>query len=264
MTLHRRKEDFWIRIKIMLLPTTTSVGSSPTYSPMPTSDGFGYNTETVASVLENIGQYTTLLSPLLNGEIIGKTIGQALADGFDCWGSTWTPSRAEQELPEWISVISAQFEESLNVPRESLQTSVNTFFKTFWTNSVVSFDTETLEDWLGWRYDTARDCTKRGLIALEKGVDAHLKVIVELFPGIADAINADITVYWKTITLYRGLQREGPSYTKSVPQITVKLKPMVEDNASNDLGNASPKLMGGGVVMLLLAGLAWYNRKKLF
>ncbi len=243
--------------------STTGVGSTPTYSPTPTTGG-----GSVLGMLGSINSFASVLAPLLSSEVIGKTIGQALKDGLDCWGSTWTPTRAEQDLPSWYARIASEFEGALDVERSQLQSSVNSFFKTFWGNVHEDYNhAKTLAGWIGWRYDSAEDCTLRGLIALEKGIDAYLKEIEGVFPDIAKEINADISVSYTQVTLYRDPQdKKQKPYKKTVPQIQVKLKQAVVANGSDldDVQSSDPKLMGGGIGLLLLAGLAWYNRKKLF
>lgn len=248
----------------MSLPiSTTGVGSTPTFKPSPISGG-----GSVLGLLGSISTFSSVLAPLLSGEVIGKTIGQALKDGIDCWGSTWTPTRAEQDLPAWYARIAAEFERSLDVDRSKLQGSVNTFFKTFWGNVHEDYDhAKTLAGWIGWRYDSARDCTLRGLIALEKGIDEYLKQIVAIFPDIAKEINADISVSYTSVTLYRDPQsKKNKPYTKRIPQITVKLKQTVVDVVADDVQDyvsEEPAKAGfGGLGMLLLLGAGWYVYKN--
>lgn len=226
------------------LPNTTT----PT-TPTPTT-GAG-------SVLGIVGQISTissLVGTILNKEVINKTIGQALKDGFSCWGSSWTPTRAENELPTWISKIAELFKEALNVDRDGLEASVNSFFRSFWGKVRISdIPTQTLENWIGWRYDSAKDCTLKGLIVLEKGIDAYLKELESVLLKIGPEVKCTITIQKSTITLYRteaGGKKVNKPYQKTVPQIKVKVSPITDakDALENvkDLGsNKTVQWLGG-------------------
>lgn len=212
----------------------------------------------VLGAINQIGAISSLLSGLISSETINKTIGQALKDGFDCWGSTWTPTRAETELPHWINLIHQEFTKALDVKRNDLETSVNGFFRTFWGRvRISSVQTQTLEGWLGWRYDSAKDCTLRGLIALEKGVDDYLNItLVNFLKEIQTQVNATITVQKKTITLRRreaGGKTVNVPYQKSVPQITVQLKADIVQDVKDLTDNKTLQVLGG--VSLGLAAL---------
>ncbi len=229
----------------------TISGATSTTNP-PLVGGGTIDTETVLGFVQGTTFFAQVLSPLLSAEVINKTIGQALKDGFDCWGSTWTPTRAKQELPSWIAEINGEFQNALDVRREDLQASVNTFFKTFWGK--VDVTGTTLEGWLGWRYDSAKDCTKRGLIALENGVDAYLVELEGVFPQIAPQINANITVRHETITLYRWADTKKKPYQKTVPQISVVLKNDVVEGVSDLANNKVVQVMGGSVLAIVALG----------
>ena len=232
-----------------------SAGSSiQPVSTTPPLIGGGSGSGGVLALVSSLAPVTGLLGGLVSSETINKTIGQALKDGFKCWGATWTPTRAENEGPYWIGLISAEFKKSLDVPREELQASVNNFFKTFWGNIASDYDpNKTLEGWLGWRYDSARDCTKEGLIRLERIADGHLEQIVSTLPEIAKAINGTITVRRVAHTLYRYPQTKQKPFTKTIPQITVSLKNDVIEDVKDLGGNKMLQVMGG--VGLALAGL---------
>lgn len=233
------------------LPNTTT----PT-TPTPTT-GAG----SVLGIVGQISTVTSLVGSILNKEVINKTIGQALKDGFSCWGATWTPTRAENELPTWISKIAELFKDSLNVDRNGLEASINSFFRSFWGKTWIDAKThKTLENWIGWRYDSAKDCTLKGLIVLEKGIDAYLKELESVLLKIAAEIDATITIQKSTITLYRteaGGKKVNIPYQKSVPQIKVKVNPIsdAKDALENvkDLGNNKTVQWLGGIG--LAAGL---------
>nr|WP_293300637.1 hypothetical protein [Allomuricauda sp.] len=233
-------------------------GGSPASTTPPIAGG-GTKGGSVLGSVSAIGSVANLLGGIVSSEVIGKTIGQALKDGFKCWGSTWTPTRAENELPQWISIISNHFKQALDVPRGELEQSVNNFFKTFWGKSSFEAGSTTLENWIGWRYDTAKDCTKRGLIALEKGVDSYLNnTLVPALKQIGPEINATITVTSTQITLRRTNNKDGSggtkkAYTKVVPQIRVKLKADVVEDVKDLAGNKTLQFFGG--VGLAIAAL---------
>lgn len=196
----------------------------------------------VLNAVGGLSGVTNALKSVINGKVFSKTIGQALKGGIKCWGATWTPDRAEKDLPVWYGRISELFKKSLNVEKDGLEKSVNDFFKTFWFKVREDYDyNKTLEGWLGWRYDSAKDCTLKGLIALEKGIDGYLKELEGVFSEIGPEINANIKVSHKTITLYRERNKKGKPYTKTVPQIKVTLLPEKNDGV---VGSASP-LNGG-------------------
>ncbi|MGX1930206.1 hypothetical protein [Flagellimonas sp. 2504JD4-2] len=223
-------------------------------------------------VLGAVGQISAvsqLLGGIVSAEVIGKTIGQALRDGWKCWGSTWTPTRAQNELPQWVAVIGEQFKNALNVDRNQLESSVNTFFKSFWGKSRVTGTT--LENWIGWRYDSARDCTLKGLISLEKGVDAYLNQLESALKQIGPEINATVVVRRETITLYRteaGGKKVNKPYRKSVPQIKVSIKPGVVGDVKELAGNKTVQFMGGSLLALAALGTLFvksgngYKRKS--
>ncbi len=235
-----------------LLPIPPLGGGSLPNKPKPPLGGGGTS---VLGIVGQIGAISNLLGGILDSKVINKTIGQALKDGWNCWGATWTPTRAENELPQWMGVISNHFKSSLDVPRENLEFSVNSFFKEFWGKSQVTGTT--LESWLGWRYDSAKDCTLKGLIVLEKGIDAYLQELVGVLKQIGPEIKATITITEKSITLYRH-KNGGKPYKKTVPQIKVELHPdnvveQVTDNLKDFTKNKSVRFLGG--VGLAIAGL---------
>ena len=238
-----------------------SGGSSPTSTKPPLGGGSGGGS--VLGTVNQIGAVANLLGGLVSSEVIGKTIGQALKDGLKCWGSTWTPTRAQNEMPQWISIISNQFRAALDVPREKLEDSVNTFFKTFWGKSRVN--SSTLENWLGWRYDSARDCTLKGLIALERGIDSYMGELESALKQIAPEINATIVVRRQTITLYRteaGGKKVNKPYRKSVPQVSITLKKDVVEDVKQLTGNKTFQVMGGSLLALLALGTLFTRNGK--
>lgn len=235
-------------------------GSSLPNTSLPTSTGTKTGGGSILGIVGQISTVSSLLGTILNGAVINKTIGQALKDGFSCWGSTWTPTRAEEELPTWMSIIAELFKQALNVDRDGLENSVNTFFTSFWGKSSFTPTSTTLENWIGWRYDSAKDCTLKGLIVLEKGVDAFLKELESTLIKIGPEINATITVTHKTITLYRteaGGKSVNVPYQKQVPQIKVKVNPMANvkdavEDVQSLASNSTVKWFGG---LALAAGV---------
>ena len=110
------------------LGALTSIGSSTgVQATSATKGGSG----SVLGAISQFSSVTSLLSGLISGKTIAKTIGQALSDGFSCWGATWTPSRAENELPYWLNLIHQEFTKSLDVKREDLEASLNNFYQEF-------------------------------------------------------------------------------------------------------------------------------------
>ncbi|RIV68714.1 hypothetical protein [Flagellimonas aequoris] len=229
---------------IGILPLTTTLLPILGGSTQPTKSPTGTTTTTsggsMVGMVGAITSVTSLVGKILDGKVISKTIGQALKDGFNCWGATWTPSRAEEELPTWISKVAELFKSSLNVQRSGLENSINTFFRTFWGKVASDYDAKkTLENWIGWRYDSAKDCTLKGLIVLEKGIDAYLTELESTTKQICNEVNCDVTISKKTITLYRteaGGKAVKVPYTKSVPQIKVTVRPDVVETVKETLG----------------------------
>ncbi len=230
---------------IGILPLTTTLLPILGGSTLPTKSPTGTTTTTGGgSVLGMVGQITavtSLLGGILDGKVISKTIGQALKDGFKCWGATWTPTRAEEELPTWISKVAELYKSSLNVQRSGLENSINTFFRTFWGKVASDYDAKkTLENWIGWRYDSAKDCTLKGLIVLEKGIDAYLLELENTTKQICNEVNCDVSITKKAITLYRteaGGKAVKVPYSKSVPQIKVTVRPDVVQTVKETFGS---------------------------
>ncbi|OQD41499.1 hypothetical protein BUL40_15590 [Croceivirga radicis] len=228
-------------------PTTTTGGTS------------GGGLSGVLGMVSSYAGVAKMLGSLVSSETVAKTIGQALKDGFDCWGATWTPTRAETELPDWINTISAQFEQALSVEREDLQESLNQFFKDFWFASKVN--TTTLQGWLGWRYDSAKDCTLRGLQALEKGIDSYINdTLVPFVKNLADDINADIQVNMVSHTLYRYHDRTDKPYQKIIPSFTIKLKSNVSEDLKDITQNKTVQM--GGLFLGFAAVVALLFTRK--
>ncbi|WP_424989036.1 hypothetical protein [Flagellimonas sp.] len=214
----------------------------------------GGNVSTVFATVSKLSSIASVFSGLISSQTIAKTIGQALADGFSCWGATWTPTRAENELPYWCSLIAQEFKQSLDVTRNDLEDSLNNFFQNFWGDIASDYDSrKTLESWLGWRYDSAKDCTLKGLIVLEKGVDSYLKtVIVDAIKEVCKEINAVPKFTEREITLYRHENNSKP-YKKVVPKVTLELKVDVVEDVKDLVGNKTVQVMGG--VGLVIAAL---------
>ncbi|TMU56478.1 hypothetical protein [Flagellimonas algicola] len=230
----------------------TSVGTKA-----PTKPGGGF-----LGLVSQVSGVANILGSIVGAKVISKTIGQALKDGFDCWGSTWTPTRAKKELPAWISHIGAKYKKSLEVYPDQMESSVNRFFQTFWSlNSVTGTK---LEDWIGWRYTSAKDCTKRGLIALEKGIVGYMDELAANAVEIGPKIDRKVTVYKKTITLYRRQHGKVQPYKMSVPQIRVAkvkaapapvTKPKSGDPVFEDIKTKQPQQAGGTLIGLVALGL---------
>ncbi|MBO0356297.1 hypothetical protein GO009_02445 [Muricauda sp. TY007] len=214
----------------------------------------GGGVSTVFATVSKLSSITSVFSGLISSKTIAKTIGQALSDGWDCWGSTWTPSRAENEMGYWCSLIAQEFKESLDVTRNNLEDSLNNFFQNFWGDIASDYDSrKTLESWIGWRYDSAKDCTLRGLVALEKGVDDYISTtIVNAIKEVCKEINAVPTITTREITLYRTEDNKKP-YKKTVPKVKLELKVDVVEDVKDLAGNKSVQLFGG--VALVVAAL---------
>jgi hypothetical protein len=193
-----------------------------------------------------------MFTKLLSGEVFSKTIGQ-IKDGFDCWGSTWTPTRAKQELPEWMAELAEGLQLAVDVPEENVQESINAYFANgLWQKKLTS---QQLEDWIGWRYDTARDCTLRGLKDLEKGIDAYILEMANVTVEQLKSVGYNASYFMKTVTLYRFDDR-SKGYTKSVPQFKIS-KSLISTVTGTTPQTAS---MGIGAI-LLIAAIAFGMKK---
>jgi len=223
----------------------------PTWQPIPPSaipKGGGL----LAKANPTFGVITTVapfFNKLVSGQIFSKTIGQ-IKDGFDCWGATWTPTRAKNELPEWFNQMAGVLANAFSIDDDQLQARVNQAFRQMYK---VKTANTTLEGWLGWKYDTAKDCTKRGLEVLEEGTDNYMVQLEQTAKDSFAQLGYEATVSRKRIQLYRHGNR-GKMFQKTVPQFTIRKKSIL-----SDFGSSS----GGGVGLLGMVGLGLLIKKMM-
>lgn len=214
-------------------------------------------------LVSQVSAVAGFLKSIVGHKVVSKTIGQALKDGFDCWGSTWTPTRAKKELPSWVANIGGLYKQALTVPPENLEESVNDFFTSFWGRS--NLGGTSLENWIGWRYDSAKDCTLRGLKALEKGIDAYVLELEANIKQVGPAIGAEVLIFKKTVTLHRRAHGKVRPYKKSVPQIKVKAIPVetkkaVSEGGTKTIDKTQPQKAGGSLIAFAALAL-WLGKK---
>ncbi|WP_421809426.1 hypothetical protein [Flagellimonas sp.] len=193
-----------------------------------------------------------MFSKLISGEVFSRTLGQ-IKDGFDCWGSTWTPSRARAELPGWMEQIALGLQDAMSVSDSQLEQSINRFFADgLWDTRLTGGP---LEGSFGWRYDSAKDCTLRGLKELEQGIDAYIVEMATTVTQSLKELGFKVSYVNKSVTLYRDGVRSKP-YQKRVPQFTIS-KPLLSSVLPS---TTSPQKAGIGIFLVIAAIL--FGMKK--
>ncbi|WP_136465202.1 hypothetical protein [Flagellimonas onchidii] len=230
----------------MYAPPRRNMGIMPTgggIKPKPTGV-LGKLSPTV-SVISTV---LPMFQKLVSGQVFSKTIGQ-LKDGFDCWNSTWTPSRAKNELPQWMENMAMSVAAVFNGKDEGLEKRINdAFAHDMWQVSVTGVP---LYGWIGWRYDTAKDCTLRGLKKLEEGTDAYIPEIQATAKASLSEMGYDVTTYSKTVTFSRYPNGRGKKYNKTVPQFRLSKRSVLSDFTGGSSGGGSMLALGLGAFMLV-------------
>ena len=178
-----------------------------------------------AGVAKEASGIASIISSIIPSAIVSKTFGQVFANGlnFKCWGSSWTPQRAQSEIPQFIAELERNLKSALSVSKNQLESSINSFFKNYpigVTNTTTN-GTHTLEQWIGWLNDTAKDCTKDGLKALDAGIDNWLQTIEDMLPQIGRQLGVNITAIPTRVTFYRERSSKSKPFEKIVPQVRV-------------------------------------------
>lgn len=220
-------------------PTVSApIFSTKVPSVVPKGTGILGSLSPTVSVISSV---LPVFQKLISGEVFSKTIGQ-LKDGFDCWGSTWTPTRAKNELPQWMEKMGILLGAEFSLDNDTLEQRVNAVFTTgIWNLDVTGTP---LHSWIGWRYDTAKDCTKRGLEELESGIDLYLPQMESAAVSAFKQMGYDVVTSKKSVTLSRHLNGQGKKYNKSVPQFKISQSSLLSSFGGSTSGGGSVLGMG--------------------
>ena len=191
------------------------------------SGGFGA-TMTGLKMVPVYGQALALVEGIIGKTTINETLGAIFAKGggISCWGSSWTPAKAESEVPQHATFVVEAFKKALNVTPDRLQSSLNNFFKDGWKAGQLY---PSKAYW--WLNSGAKDCTKRGLERYKEGMDGVLEQCFQAARAAAKKAGFDI-VKSGTAKCTVGDER-GRTATISVMQVLVKFpvpqaKPVVQ------------------------------------
>lgn len=266
-------------------PVLTSTSQLPKTTT--TTSGSGGNLLGTAASIANIandplaalsaipvyGQFVGLLGGIVGVDAINKTLGQ-IKDGLDCWGSTWTPTRARNELPTWLDAMHNHLAKSMQgIKVGQLESVINKAMVDMLyvniTGGKQGGTDATFIEWLAWLHDSAKDCTKRGLQKLEDGyykwADNEMKP--QLIASL-DTLGFTATARKVSKTYKRKAHNSGKQFTFYVWQFTIKAKPVpvqpvetVTDKATA-APTSKPKEAGIGILgILLLIGIAFGAKK---
>lgn len=202
------------------------------------------------------GQALGLLEGVIGKEVIGKTLGQVFSKGggFQCWGSSWTPAKAELVLPLHWQELEQLGKEALNVPVNQLEASINSFFVTAVTT--MPMDSSEIQLHRHWLLTGAENCTKRGLQKLVDGSDSFIKETSMGFKKTLEAIGIEYTNFGTQDAV---LKRRGQS-DKVVQVQRIKLEISKTALVSDNLQSVSKST---GFMPLALGVLFFIGRKYL-
>lgn len=179
----------------------------------------------------NISSAASLVSKLIPKKIYERTFGAVFANGFNfkCWGASWNPKKAENELATIIPQLRARAEAVLRTPWSGYERAVNQFMKDFYKVNARHRD---------WLATTAKDCTKDGLKILIGGLDSTKIIIKNEFIGHAERNGHQLNDTSPVTQFYKDPQGKGHDLTQSVEQFRfVQAKPLPTTGTGN--GNRS-------------------------
>lgn len=228
----------------MLPINTTQWGSTSLVSTTaPTSGGS----------LESMVPYANILGSVIGAETIDKTIGQVFANGFNlkCWGSTWTPTRAKEQLPQDLATLRSWAEQVLATPFDHYESAVNDFYIRFY---------EFKKNERNWLQTTAKDCTKDGLKIYIAGLDKFKGEISSAFIQHAKANGHTLTVIAPKSTTINVPDRNR-SMTVMLERFSLKMGSPLQ-TITNMVNGGKTEASMGIMAVLLLGGFFLFAKKK--
>jgi len=137
---------------------------------------FGSNfikdTKKFADTANDVSSALNLLQGIIPKDVYQKTLGAALKYGFDCWGASWNPGRAEREFNVSGPKMHSDAESIMSNIGADYADKVNQWIFDFYGYH------STQRNWLN---TSARKCTREGLEVLIDSEDALYSKIIPLF-----------------------------------------------------------------------------------
>jgi hypothetical protein len=218
------------------------------------------NSNTLSGSIESI-PFGGALNTLIGAETINKTVGQVFENGFNlkCWGSTWTPTRAKDQLPQDLATLSSWAQDVLSTPFSQYESAVNTFFTRFY---------EFKKNERNWLQTTAKDCTKDGLKIYIAGLDKFKGEIIVAFKSHASSNGHALTALSSVSTVINVPDRDR-NMTVLLERFSFKMADPIKETfdaltgTTTEVFSENKTEMSMGVIALLLLGGAFmFTRKK--
>src|SRR5690606_31275596 len=195
----------------------------------------------------------TLLK-LIPEDVYSSTIGNVIANGFDfkCWGSSWSPSRADQEISKALTKFQPDLDQILTITgAEPFIAAANAFIEK-WTRYYIQEVTYQASG-------KPKDCTK-------KGNDKYVALMEDARSQYLNAfLEASKQSYMNVISFTKTMQGNEGDYRGSYDYPQLRFKGMVDtvvDAITGDNGDGITDAPTGvkkagmsTVSMILLGGL---------
>lgn len=200
--------------------------------------------------LGTIGLVGSLAQNFLAPETINKTIGQVISNGFDfkCWGSTWTPKKAENALADIMAGISADAQVAMQGGMSGFEERVNLFFEKYYERRIHERH---------WLATTAKDCTRKGLELLIAGMDAHKDNMIQAFKSFAEQNGRELISKGKVAKQIWAGSRRNAYHTVQIEQFELK-----GSGLTGFVSGAVSSTTSGSGVLLGMAALALLFGRK--
>ena len=219
----------------------------------------GATSSVIYAVGAGASAYTYGISALLTlvpAEVYEKTFGQWFKDGFDCWGSSWTPTTAKQTFEIEAEFIKARLIQVLQSFEGStfadIEKRINDFMKFFYNVQSHS---------RSWHKRGAKDCTARGLKLLVESLNNLKKELIPpLIQTIAATGHALVDDGTETVTYKKAYQGPGhPDLKINVERFKVRINPAAlgkDEQAALSAFEEGPKNTNAGVSTFGIIALA--------
>jgi hypothetical protein len=230
------------------------------------SSSAGSYTGVVGSALTGLkmvpvyGQALALVEGIIGKSTINSTLGALFAKdgGIKCWGSSWTPSKAEREVPAHAQYVITAFKKALNVTPDKLEASLNTFFKSGWKAGQL-YPSKAYW-WLN--SGSARDCTKRGLETYVMGMDGVLSECLRAAKKAAESAGFRVVDTYKSTIIVEDEKGQKASHRVNQVKVVFPPKPKTPVAPVLKTATANRKKSSSIFPVAVLAAGAFFILKK--
>ena len=207
----------------------------------------GATSATIQTIGAAAAPYTYGISAILTlipADLYEKTLGQWFKDGFKCWGTTWTPTKAKTVSQIQIEYMKATALDTLQVFSNGTIAEVEQAINNY---MLFAYSIQIGErHWLDSN-DKKSKCTEEGLKVLIKVLDECIKEVVAAFKLAIGKAGHYLEVADSITHEYPpgGENSSKKSVVQKVPQYRIKINPAVYQQ--NSKSNPGTSIFNGGI-----------------